>query len=256
VIQTNLYVHGNHRVLLLTRHRIQRNLTYIERRPHFEMIPRFLVAAAVLGLLLVQQLPAQAPPPDRTDTNAPPITNATSGPLSPQWKGLTVKEKLAYDWRHLFDPEHVVFAAIGAGVDQLRERPGEWGDGWDAYGTRFASHIGYYITQRSIMFPVQAVDHEDARYFPSNSKTYKGRLGHALLHTVWRHNDSGSMMPAYSEFLGDYGAAAVSRLWWPQRFHTASAIFIAGSDTVLVDAGINVFHEFTPDIKRWLHLGH
>jgi hypothetical protein len=61
-------------------------------------------------------------------------------------------------------------------------------------------------------------------------------------------------MPAYSEFFGDYGAAALSRLWWPDRFHNAGAIFTAGSDTLLIDAGINVVHEFTPDIKRWLHL--
>jgi hypothetical protein len=64
------------------------------------------------------------------------------------------------------------------------------------------------------------------------------------------------MMPAYSEFLGDYGAAALSRLWWPEKYHRGTAIFIAGSDTILIDASINVFHEFKPDIKRWLHLAH
>ncbi len=63
-------------------------------------------------------------------------------------------------------------------------------------------------------------------------------------------------MPAYSEFLGDYGAAAVSRMWWPRQYHNGTAIFVAGSDTILVDAGINVFHEFSPDLKRWLHLVH
>jgi hypothetical protein len=42
-------------------------------------------------------------------------------------------------------------------------------------------------------------------------------------------------------------------MWWPQRFHTGRAIFFAGSDTVLIDAGINVQREFAPDMKRWLH---
>ena len=65
--------------------------------------------------------------------------------------------------------------------------------------------------------------------------------------------ESGGMMPAYREFLGDYGAAAVSRMWWPQRFHNGRAIFFAGSDTILIDAGINVLHEFAPDMKRRLH---
>jgi len=210
-----------------------------------------LAALAVSGLLFAQQ-----PGPDNPPDAAPPADTHNTGPKSPQWKGLTVKEKLSYDWRHLFDVDNMVFAAVGAGFDQLRERPTEWEDGWGAFGERYGSHVGYYIVQRSVMFPIQAIDHEDTRYFPSTRTSYKGRMADAFLHTIWRHNDSGGMMPAYSEFLGDYSAAALSRMWWPRQYHTGSAIFIAGSDTILVDAGINVFHEFKPDIKRWLHLAH
>ena len=222
------------------------------------MIDRIIMMAlAISGLLLGQQQACQQANPDKpADATSSNNTDAASGPRSPQWKGLSVKEKLRYDWLHLFDLDNMVFAGIGAAFDQLRDRPGEWGEGWGALGERYASHVGQYIIQRSIMFPVQAIDHEDTRYFRSTRTTYKGRIADAFLHTIWRHNDSGGMVPAYSEFLGDYGAASVSRLWWPQRYHTGSATFIAGSDTILVDAGINVFHEFKPDIKRWLHLAH
>jgi hypothetical protein len=165
-----------------------------------------------------------------------------------------VKEKLKYDWTHLFDVENVVFAGVGASFDQLRDHPDQWGEGGGAFAQRYGSHLGQYAIQRSIMFPVQAIDEEDTRYFPSTRTSIKGRIGDALFHTVWRHDDTGGMMPAYSEFLGDYGAAAVSRVWWPQQYHRGSAILIAGSNTLLVDAGINVFHEFKPDIKRWLHI--
>jgi hypothetical protein len=222
------------------------------------MIDRPVLAALVFcGVLVGQQQPGQLPSGNNPgDSPSAPDSHATSGPKSAQWKGLSVKEKLSYDWRHLFDVQNMVFAGVGAGFDQLRDRPGQWGEGWGAFGERYGSHVGQYVIQRSIMFPVQAIDHEDTRYFPSTRKSYKGRLGDAFLHTIWRHSDSGGMMPAYSEFLGDYGAAAVSRMWWPAQYHTGSAIFIAGSDTVLVDAGINVFNEFKPDIKRWLHLAH
>jgi hypothetical protein len=148
------------------------------------------------------------------------------------------------------------FLPESAGFDQLRDRPDEWGEGGGAFAERYASHIGQYAIQRSIMFPVQAIDHEDTRFFPSKRTSMGGRLRDALVQTVWRHDDSGGMMPAYSEFLGDYGAATLSRMWWPSRFHNGRAIFVAGSDTVLVDAGINVLHEFAPDIKRWLHVRH
>lgn len=215
-------------------------------------------AIAMAGLTLAQE----APPGQAAEPSGQPADAAIQpaakpgGPNSPQWKGLTIKEKMAYDWRHLFDYDNVIFAGIGAGFDQARDRPGQWGEGWGPYFGRWGSHIGYYVVQRSVFFPIQAIDHEDTRYFRSERTSFKGRLGDAFLHTIWRHNDTGGMMPAYSEFLGDYAAAAVSRMWWPQQYHNGAAIFVAGSDTILIDAGINVFHEFTPDIKRWLHWAH
>ena len=59
------------------------------------------------------------------DPNAPPKT-AKEGPHSPQWQGLTVKEKLAYDFKHFFDFDNVAFAGIGAAFDQARDRPSQW----------------------------------------------------------------------------------------------------------------------------------
>jgi hypothetical protein len=217
------------------------------------MIVRSLIFVFIASGLIAQQ-PSPDPPDTPPDTQAtPPPATKSEGPKSPQWAALSVADKLHYDWVHLFEVDNFVYAAIGASFDQLRDRPPEWGQGGEALGERFASHVGQYIIQRSIMFPVQAIDHEDTRYWPSRHTSFGGRVGDAILHTVWRHDDSGGMMPAYSEFLGDYGAAAVSRMWWPDRYHTGSAIFIAGTDTILVDAGINVLHEFAPDIKKMLH---
>lgn len=212
------------------------------------MVDRLLVLNLALSSFVLAQGPGSTTPPTSS--------GATSGPSSPEWHSLSVKEKLRYDVRHLFDVQNVAFAGIGAGFDQLRERPGQWGDGVGPFGERFASHLGQYVVQRSIMFPVQAIDGEDTRFFRSTSTSYKGRLRDAVLQTVWRHDDSGGMMPAYSEFLGDYGAAAVSRMWWPRQYHTGSAIFIAGSNTILVDAGINVLREFWPDLKHRLRFKH
>jgi hypothetical protein len=221
-----------------------------------------LVAFSGLALAQQQSPPADSPPdtpapaPTSNAMPAPAPSHAKEGPKSPEWKSLSAGEKLRYDWRHLFDVENLVFAGIGASFDQLRNRPGQWGQGWGPFGERYASHVGYYVIQRSIMFPVEALDHEDTRYFRSTRTSYQGRLADAFLHTIWRHSDSGHMMPAYSEFVGDYGAAAISRMWWPDSYHKASSILVAGSDTILVDAGINIFDEFKPDIKRWLHLNH
>jgi hypothetical protein len=168
---------------------------------------------------------------------------------------MTVKEKLDYDARHVLDPENLLYGGLGAAIDQWRDRPSQWGQGWEAYGDRYASHFTQYLTQRAIMFPVQAIDHENPQYIRSEHRNYGARIGDAFLHTIWRRDDFGRMRPAYGEIFGDYGAAAVSRFWWPDQYHTASAVLIAGSDTVLIDGAINALHEFTPDLKRWFHVG-
>src|SRR5579871_1936618 len=212
------------------------------------MVFRQALYSFIVPLVLFAQDPSQQPP---SDTSA-----AKLGPQSPQWQGLSMKEKLEYDGQHFAEIDNIVFAGIGAALDQARDKPGAWGQGWGAFGERYASHLGQYAIQRSIMFPVQAIDGEDPRYFRSTRTSLKGRIADAFLHTIWRHDEAGGMMPAYSEFFGDYGAAALSRyLWWPKSYHNGTAVFIAGSDTVLIDAGINLFHEFAPDIKRKLHLG-
>ena len=70
------------------------------------MIERAFLATLLLTCLLpAQQSDADAP---QAVTSSEPGGSARSGPQSPQWKGLSVKEKLRYDWRHLFDPENMV----------------------------------------------------------------------------------------------------------------------------------------------------
>jgi len=208
---------------------------------------RPLLWIVVFPNLLLGQAPA---------ANTSVITTAGSGPSAVQWHRLSLEQKLRYDARHFFELQNFLFAGMGAGIDQWRRRPGEWGEGWGPLGQRYLSHVGYYLVQRSVMFPVQAVDHEEVRFVRSSHRSYQGRLGDALLETVWRRRDTGGRMPAYSEFLGDYAAAGVSRAWWPKRYHNGLAIFVAGSNTLLIDAGINALREFTPDLRRWLHLPH
>src|SRR5271163_359807 len=105
---------------MLKRNRHQNVLLYMTFRA-------FLVAVSASGFMLAQQ------PSSDTSTTQPAQPGQT-GPTSPEWRGLSVKEKLEYDGRHLFDWDNLVYAGIGAAFDQLRDRPSEWGQGWGAFG--------------------------------------------------------------------------------------------------------------------------
>ena len=157
-----------------------------------------LVAVSVSGFMLAQQ-----PNPD-TSTSKP---AQTSGPKSPEWRGLSVKEKLEYDGRHLFDWDNLVYAGIGAGFDQLRDRPSEWGQGWGRVrGTLCLAPRSVPRSSAASCFQCRRLITKTLAISDRRGPVIQGRVGDAFLHTIWRHNDSGGMMPAYSEFLGDYGA--------------------------------------------------
>jgi hypothetical protein len=86
------------------------------------MLNRALLLALTLSGAILAQQPA-------SDASVAPSA-ATTGPKSPQWRGLSVEEKLRYDARHLFEIDNLVYAGIGAVFDQARNRPPEWGQGW------------------------------------------------------------------------------------------------------------------------------
>src|SRR5437870_11356479 len=55
---------------------------------------------------------------------------------------ITLREKYKYTLTRSFGPQEMVVMTAGGGLDQWDRHPDEWGEGWDAYGVRVASHFG------------------------------------------------------------------------------------------------------------------
>lgn len=163
---------------------------------------------------------------------------------------MTRAEKFRYHLRHSLDAGEAFRATAGSALDQWQDHPPEWGQGWDAYGVRLASHFGQHFVKEQIMFGVQVFDHEDPRHVRTQQTTFIGRALDAAKNTFIARSDSGALMPAYSRFIGVYGAAFISRQWYPERLHTVGEGFRAGSVALSVDTGMNVVKEFLPDVKK------
>jgi len=162
---------------------------------------------------------------------------------------LTLKEKYRIALNRSVDPIEFVRIAAGAAIDQARNYPEEWGQGWDAFGVRMASGFGQQLVREQIQFGVWAIDHEDPRHRRSGLHGVWPRTKYAIVHTFIARRDDGSQIPAYSRFLGDYGAGFVSREWYPARFHHVQQGLDAGSVSLGLDVGLNVAREFIP---HWL----
>ena len=162
---------------------------------------------------------------------------------------LTLREKYRIALNRSVDPIEFVRIAFGAGIDQARDYPREWGQGWNAFGVRVASGFGQQLVREQIEFGVWAIDREDPRHHRSELHGVWPRTKYAIVHTFVARRDDGSQIPAYSRFIGDYGAGFVSREWYPTRFHNIPQGIDAGSVSLGLDVGLNVAREFMP---HWL----
>jgi len=194
----------------------------------------FIKSASGAFLLCCASLSAQTVPAEQRDVSVQPGTP------------LTVKEKYHLALIRSVEPAELARIALGAGWDQLRNYPEEWGQGWDAFGVRMASGFGQHLVKEQIEFGVWAVDHEDPRHRRSGLHGVWPRTRWAVIHTLVARRDDGGSMPAYGRFIGDYGAGFVSREWYPTRFHNVQAGFDAGSASLGLDIGMNVLREFAP----------
>jgi len=130
---------------------------------------------------------------------------------------------------------------------EITNSPEEWGRGADGVGRRFASAFGKHLIHTSTEFSVATLRHEDLRYFPAETKGFGSRLRHALLSTVVARNTStGNQTLATGRLSGAFASGFVSRLWFPDRYHTFSSGMSSTGFSLGITAGTNVFREFWP----------
>jgi hypothetical protein len=199
-------------------------------------------ACFVLACLVSEPAPLHA----QDEANRSIALPATAVPQPP----MTLGEKFRYRLKHSFDAEHAIRSVAGAALDEAREHPSAWGRGWDSFGVRVTSHLGQHIINEQIMFAVEALDHQTPGHLRSRRTGFTNRLKDAMKYTFISSSDSGKLMPAYSRFAGAYGAAFISRAWFPKEYHTLSSGFYTGTTSLGIDVGWNVLREFYPDIKR------
>ena len=199
-----------------------------------------------------QSPPAQTQPAAQGEANRGVTVPAVAVPESSTIRHppLTTWEKFKYHMQRSVDATEFLRAGAGGALNQWRDHPTEWGQGWDAYGVRVASHFGQHFVKQQILFGVQAIDHESPEHLRSHRHGFTNRVKDSIRYTFTSGTDSGKFMPAYSRFIATYGAAFISRAWYPEQYHTFTSGLQAGSTSIGIDVGMNLLREFWPDIKK------
>jgi len=119
------------------------------------------------------------------------------------------------------------------------------------FARRFGYALGTHAVRSSIHFAVSKLLHEELDYHPSGEKGFGPRLEYALVSTVvTRKTTTRHRTLAVGEISGIVGGGFISRLWHPASYHTAASGFAATGVGFGAEAGMNVLHEFWPEIRH------
>jgi hypothetical protein len=142
--------------------------------------------------------------------------------------------------------------AAYAGVLHAIDTPREWGQGAEPYGKRVASAAGATAIRNVFSFALDSSLREDPRYWRSGHGNLFARVGHATRETLVTRTDAGRTRFATWRFGSALGAAWLSNIWYPDRFHTFSSGLEQGAETIGLDLLGNIASEFWPDLKHKL----
>lgn len=169
---------------------------------------------------------------------------------------LTAKEKLELRLRRIVSPMTQLGVLTGSAINQWRDEPSEWGQGWDAYGTRVASAEGVALSYSTIGAASDMALHLDPRYRRMPNGTVKARIWNAISQEFLAYKDSGGRMINVSTLAGSYGAGFIANAWEPADHAKASDAFVRGTLSIATHTGGNVAREFLPDlIHHFRHSG-
>jgi hypothetical protein len=162
---------------------------------------------------------------------------------------LTVGQKLGLHASKLVHPINIGRSAVSSAMDHALNDPPEWGQGMAGYGRRYGSKVGQRAVRSALSFGTDSLLGLDPRYYRAPEKTVWGRVKNAVGQTVRTRTDGGAWTFNASNFAAAYGGSAISNLWRPPSERTWSQTVQRGTFSLGIDASMNLFNEFWPDIK-------
>jgi hypothetical protein len=168
---------------------------------------------------------------------------------------LTAGQKFKLIARSSFDPAQFAWYGAISAVGQAENSEPAYGQGWGAYGKRYATDMADGVIEGfmvSGVFP--SVFKQDPRYFVLGKGGFWHRTEYAFSRLIITRSDSGRAEFNSSEIFGSATAAAISTYGYhPHDDKTLDNTASVWGTQVGYDAIAVVVKEFWPDIRRKVH---
>jgi hypothetical protein len=181
--------------------------------------------------------------------------NWLAGPYSGRQRPLlpltNLQRENIYLQQTFSSPSPYLKRLIVASVDQWRDVPPQWGDGWGAYGKRFASRQGQFIAANTLAALGDAKLKYDPMYDQCECGGFWPRARHAILRNFLTYNSSErELRPQWALYGGAFAGGVLATTWRPSKY----GVLTNGAFAMVGQAGygslLNIFIEFAVDINR------
>jgi hypothetical protein len=176
-----------------------------------------------------------------SDSSQSSATPATLEPLTPEQK---VKRRAL----RLIEPVTLASLAVGAGIEQCRNVPPEWGQGSGGFARRFASDEGFAAAHNAVGLGFDLAFHLDPRYRPMPQARFGPRMWNAISQTFVAYKDSGGRTINVSEIGGNFAAGFISNTWQPKGYDSTGDALMRGALGIACHTARNIAREFLPDL--------
>jgi hypothetical protein len=164
---------------------------------------------------------------------------------------LTNAKKFKLFVNQSISPPYVVVAAASAAIDQSRDVPEGYGQGWGAYGGRFGANMARGSSSSFFgTFLFAALLHEDPRFFPQSNPSLWRSLKHSTQRIVVTRNDSGTDVFNTSGVLGPLAAEALANTYLPASEQTVGRTLARFGIDLAWRVGGNMFKDYWPAFFR------
>lgn len=192
-----------------------------------------------------------APPPKRMFGMIPDFENTNDIPANRH--PLTLREKYILSLHQAFDISAHIGNAFQAALQQWGNGQPRYGQGWNAYGKRFAAAEGDQITGSILIYGVlPSILHEDPRYFRQGRGSAIARTWYAINRTFVARRDKGTSGFNSAETFGQLISCGISTSYYPPQDRGVSRVFSNWGVNLGGNSAYNVLSEYYPDLMRGL----
>jgi hypothetical protein len=211
----------------------------------------FIVATVTLGLTAsLAAAPGQQVIAGSAGETAVPPVLAPVQLAVPALSPITGKQRLTWIVKATIGPESLAGGVWSAGLGSWKNKPPEYGRGWDGFAKRYGMRLTGVSTGNAIEGTLGAAWGEDPRYPRSGTGSLWQRVGHSAKMTFAAPYADGHVGPSYARYAGIVGNNFLSNSWRVDSEATTRAALTRAAFGVLGRFTGNMFDEFWPSVMK------